>query len=78
MPLLEISIAMAGLALAILSLVLYWRRTRDREIWSRLWLSRGLLTRSEYVLNRIGFAIAIAALIRMGVDLVAMVYYHHR
>jgi hypothetical protein len=76
MPLFEISIGTVGIALGILSLVLYWRRTHDREFWSRLWLSRGLLTRSEYVLNRVGFAIAIAAVIRMGVDVVAMVYYH--
>ena len=76
MPFLDISIAVVGVALGVLSLVLYWRRTHDRTFWSRLWLSRGLLTRSEYVLNRIGFAIAIAAAIRIWVDVVAMVYYH--
>lgn len=66
----------AGLALAASSLVLYWRRTRDRQFWLRLWLSRSLLTLPEYILNRIGFATAIAAILRMWIDVVAVVYYH--
>ena len=76
MPFLEISVAVVGLALGILSLVLYWRRTHDRQFWSRLWFSRGLLTRSEYVLNRVGFAIVIVAAILIWMDVVATVYYH--
>jgi hypothetical protein len=76
MPFIGITIGLVGLALGILSLVLYWRRTHDRQLWERLWLSRGSLSPSEYVLNRLGFAIALVGAILIWADVVAMVYYH--
>ena len=76
MPVLDITIATVGLVALCLSLVLYWRRNHDLAISSRLWLARARLTRSEYVLNRIGFAIAVAGTIRIWTDVATMVFYH--
>jgi hypothetical protein len=77
MPLFEIGIATIGLALLSLSLVLCWRRTHDQQFFYRWWLPRAMLTRLEYVLNRIGFVLALVAAIRIWVDVVALFFYLH-
>ena len=40
----------------------YYRRTKDPNRM-RWWLSKALLTRSEYVANRVGFALAVTGLV---------------
>lgn len=76
MPVFEIILAVIGLAMVSLSLVLYQTRTHDKKFLSRFWLSRRLLTRREYALNRIGFTIALGAVFRIWIDVVALISYH--
>ena len=45
-----------GLILLIVSNVMYYRRTRDKDYIKKFWLSKSILTKSEYYLNRVGFA----------------------
>ena len=49
----EIGIVMViiGLPLLLLSNVMYYKRTQDKGIMSRFWLSRNILSRNEYILN---------------------------
>jgi len=61
--LLEAIIAFIGFGLLSLSLFLYQSRTHDEKFFTRFWLSRGLLTLREYVLNRVGFALVIAVIL---------------
>ena len=63
MAILEVVIAAIGLALLSVSLVLYQTRTHDEKFFTRFWLSRRLLTFREYVLNRLGFVFAVAAIL---------------
>jgi hypothetical protein len=53
-----------GLILLVFSNLMYVRRTHDKECLKRIWLSKGMLTEREYLLNRAGFVITygIAAL----------------
>ena len=57
----------AGIVLTSATNVMYYRRTRDRQIWRRVWLRRDVLTRSEYLLNRIGFWIMVVSVIGIGI-----------
>jgi hypothetical protein len=61
----EIGIVMViiGLPLLLLSNVMYYKRTQDKGIMSRFWLSRNILSRNEYILNRIGFFLVLIALL---------------
>lgn len=63
MLILEAIIAVIGFGLLTSSLVLYQSRTHDKNFFTRFWLSRGLLTFREYVLNRVGFALVIAVIL---------------
>ena len=63
MLILEVVIAAIGIALLSVSLVLYQTRTHDEKFFTRFWLSRSLLTSREYVLNRLGFALAVAVIL---------------
>jgi hypothetical protein len=67
--------AVIGLALVSASLVLYYKRTHDRIFWRRLWMSRHLLTSREFILNRIGFWSALAAVTVMWI-FVAVIRLH--
>ena len=76
MPILEIIAAILGLGLSAFSLLLYYRRTNDREWASRLWFGKKLLTWPEYLLSRVGFTIAVVAVVRIWIDVAAIVYVH--
>ena len=52
-----------GAVLSIVSIVFYYFRTRDKSLLKRFWLGRDLLNRREYLLNRAGFGLMIAALV---------------
>lgn len=54
--------AYSGVALLLLSLVLYVFRTGDRRALGRLWCSREELTRTEGFINRAGLLLAFAGL----------------
>jgi hypothetical protein len=47
-----------GLALLLLSNLMYVRRTHDQDYLKRVWLAKRMLTDQEYLLNRAGFVIA--------------------
>ena len=63
MPILEIVIAAIGVALLCVSLVMYQTRTHDEKFLTRFWLGRRLLTSREYVLNRVGFTLAVSVIV---------------
>lgn len=50
--------AYAGVALLLLSLVLYVARTGSRRPFRRLWCERSELTRLESAINRLGLVLA--------------------
>ncbi len=55
-------LAFAGWAMFIASEIMYVRRTRDRKVRQRIWLSKDLLTEREYIMNRVGLAVALLGL----------------
>ena len=54
--------AVGGIVLLVVSNVIYARRTQDPELRTRFWLPKARLTPREYILNRLGFALAVATL----------------
>ncbi len=52
----------------IVSNAMYYRRTRDKQYGRRFWLGKDMLTRSEYLLNRIGLVLAL-----LGIALMLMI-----
>jgi len=74
-----VGFAMCGLGFVLLtaSLVLYFGRTRARP-FQAFWLSKALMTRQEYVLNRTGFATCVLALLEVAA-LIALIWWrlHH-
>jgi hypothetical protein len=57
-----LAVALIGQVLLWASNQAYYQRTKDRN-FLRFWLYRHLLTRKEYVVNRIGFALALTSFI---------------
>jgi hypothetical protein len=51
-----------GLGLLVVSNVMYFSRTNDK-LFKRFWPGKEILTRNEYLLNRGGFWLAIAAIV---------------
>lgn len=47
-----------GAVFLLLSNMLYYRRTREKYYLKRIWLPKHVLTTTEYILNRSGFALA--------------------
>jgi|SaaInlStandDraft_5_1057022.scaffolds.fasta_scaffold509116_1 hypothetical protein len=56
---LPIIIAITGNILLIYSIILYYRRTEDQDIWKKIWLGKDLLSKKEYWLNRGGLTLTI-------------------
>lgn len=81
MPKAELVILVAALTvgggLLVASLVLYQTRTHDEKFWTRLWLGRGLLTRQEYRLNRLGFLLWLIAIVTLGAHTALLLHHHH-
>ena len=75
MTILEIMIGVIGLAMLSVSLVHYQMRTHDEQLFTRFWLSKGLLTSREYVLNRVGLALTVAVVLISSTRLI-MAYLH--
>ncbi len=71
MRIFEMVMAVIGIGLVAVSLVLYQIRTRDKKILMRFWLGRNLLTGREYVLNRAGFLLWLAAMLMAGASVVS-------
>jgi hypothetical protein len=69
--LLGTSMAALGLVILGISNIMYFRRTKDKH-FSRFWLGKNLLFKSEYLLNRIGFSIAVAAIVFMVIMIFAL------
>jgi hypothetical protein len=57
--------AFVGWAIFIASEIRYVRRTRDRKVRRRIWLSREILTEQEYLMNRVGLVVALLGLVLM-------------
>jgi len=53
---------LAGIAMLVVSNVMYVRRTRTSPFNGPFWLRRTVLTPREYLLNRLGFGLALAVL----------------
>ncbi len=62
---LSIGIATIGFILLVISLVMYYSRTKDEKFGKRFWLKKDLLSKKEYALNRSGFWLAILGIVLM-------------
>jgi hypothetical protein len=58
-------ISAIGVVLLIASNFVYYNRTKDPHYDRRFWLGKDLLTSGEYLLNRLGFWLAIAGIALM-------------
>ena len=52
-----------GLVLLIISNKMYFTRTKDKQVWKRFWFSRDMLTKNEYVVNRLGFGLTVISIL---------------
>jgi cbb3-type cytochrome oxidase subunit 1 len=59
-----IVLAFTGLVLVGFSNILYFKRTKAKPL-QRFWLGKELLTRNEYILNRLGFWMAVTGIVAM-------------
>jgi hypothetical protein len=57
------AIILVGFAMLVVSNQAYYRRTRDPDYGNKFWLRKSILNRQEYVLNRVGFVLAIGGAI---------------
>ena len=53
-----IALAVIGILLLITSNVMYYKRTKDKGYIKRFWLKKEILTKNEYILNRVGFSLS--------------------
>ena len=53
----------SGLVLLIFSNGMYYGRTLDKDYGRRFWLSKSIATRREYILNQIGFWLALSSIL---------------
>ena len=58
-------LAIIGLILLIISNVMYFQRTKDKEELKKFWLAKDVLTRNEYLANRIGFGLTVIGIVLM-------------
>lgn len=56
------AIVILGILMGIISNVMYFVRTGDKP-FQRFWLGKELLTKPEYILNRVGFTFAVGGII---------------
>jgi hypothetical protein len=61
----SMTLAIIGLILLIVSNVMYFQRTKDKEVSKKFWLGKDILTRNEYLANRIGFGLAVIGIVLM-------------
>lgn len=61
--LLPLTIGIAGLIMSFVSFVLYYARTKDKTMFTRFWLGKDILSKNEYLLNRIGFGLSIVGIV---------------
>ena len=61
----SMTLAIIGLILLIISNVMYFQRTKDKEELKKFWLAKDVLTRNEYLANRIGFGLAVMGIVLM-------------
>ena len=59
----SMTLAIIGVILVIISNVMYFQRTKDREELKKFWLAKDVLTRNEYLANRIGFGLAVIGIV---------------
>jgi hypothetical protein len=59
---LPFAVAAIGLVLLGVSNGTYFIRTHDRDFLRQFWLKRESLTRCEYLLNRLGFILALGGI----------------
>jgi hypothetical protein len=58
-----ICIELIGLILLSISIISYHIRVKDYASLKRFWLKKDLLSKKEYLMNRIGFGISIAGFV---------------
>ena len=61
----SMTLAIIGLILLIISNVMYFQRTKDKEELKKFWLAKNVLTRNEYLANRIGFGLTVIGIVLM-------------
>ena len=51
-----------GITMLILSIFMYIKRTGNKTVLTKFWVSKTELNKSELIVNRLGFALAIIGL----------------
>lgn len=69
LTILPFAVAAVGLVSLGVSNAMYFARTHDQDFLRRFWLGREILTQSEYILNRVGFALALGGIFWMCLSL---------
>ena len=57
------SLVAFGLVLLIVSIAMYIKRTGDKSALTRFWISKTELTKSEVIINRVGFGMFVVGII---------------
>lgn len=57
-----------GIILLIASNVMYYVRTKDKQVLQRPWLGKDILTQSELILNRVGLGLSVIGIVWMLLD----------
>ncbi len=59
-----LGITIIGLILLIISNAMYTTRTKENTL-TKFWLGKDILIKNEYILNRVGFGLALFGLVSM-------------
>jgi len=52
-----------GFILLVISNAMYYKRTKDKNYLKRLWLTKDMLSKNEYIINKTGFVLSYGVLI---------------
>ena len=60
---LELFLLIVGVALLVISLFMYIKRTGDKSVFTKFWASKKDLSKSELIINRLGIALVTIGLV---------------
>ena len=59
----ENMLVIVGLCFMVVSMIKYYQRTGDKGLWKKIWFMKLDLSKTEYLLNRVGIYILILGII---------------
>lgn len=66
-----VAIGSIGMVLLVASNAMYYMRTKDKINIKRIWLSKDILSKNEYILNRTGFVLTYGMLALISIMLIS-------